>query len=51
MVVIRAGSSPVAGYTAGEIVDMTDATVDANNVKITLPAAPSANNWVFMVVA
>lgn len=51
MVVIRAGSSPVSGYTAGEIVDMTDATVDANNVRITLPAAPAANNWVFMVVA
>jgi hypothetical protein len=50
-VTIRAGSSPAAGYTAGEVVDMTDVTVDANNVKITLPAAPSANNWVFMVVA
>ncbi|MBK8246292.1 MAG: hypothetical protein IPK85_02615 [Gemmatimonadetes bacterium] len=51
LVVIRAGSSPVAGYTAGEIVEHTDATTDSNNVKITLPAAPSANNWVFMVVA
>ena len=51
MVVIRAGSSPVAGYTAGEIVEHTDATVDSNNVRITLPAAPSANNWVFGVYA
>jgi hypothetical protein len=50
-VTIRVGSTPAAGYTAGEMVEMTDATVDANNVKITLPAAPAANNWVFMVEA
>lgn len=50
-VTIRVGSSPVAGYTTGEIVEMTDATVDANNVKITFPATPAANNWVFMVEA
>jgi hypothetical protein len=51
MVVIRAGSSPVSGYTAGEIVEHTDSTTDANNVRITLPAAPAANNWVFGVYA
>lgn len=51
MVTIRAGSSPVSGYTTGEVVEMTDAIVDTNNVRITLPAAPAANNWDFMVVA
>jgi phage-related tail fiber protein len=51
MVVIRAGSSPVSGYTTGEIVEQTDSTTDANNVRITLPAAPAANNWVFGVYA
>lgn len=51
MVVIRAGTTPVSGYTAGEVVMMTDSTVDSNNVRITLPAAPAANNWVFGVYA
>jgi phage-related tail fiber protein len=51
LVVIRAGSSPVSGYTAGEIVEHTDGTTDANNVRITLPAAPASNNWVFGVYA
>lgn len=53
MVVIRAGSTPVAGYSAGEIVDMSDVNVDNNNARVTLPVAgaPAANNWYFMVVA
>lgn len=50
-VTIRVGSTPVSGYTTGEMVELTDVTVDANNVRITLPAAPAANNWVFMVEA
>lgn len=50
-VTIRAGSSPVSGYTTGEMVELTDTTTDSNNVRITLPAAPAANNWVFMVEA
>lgn len=50
-VVVRAGTTPASGFTTGEVVEMTDVTVDSSNVRITLPAAPSADNWEFMVVA
>jgi hypothetical protein len=50
LVVIRAGSTPASGYTTGEVVECTDGTVDANNVRITLPIL-AASNWTFGVYA
>jgi hypothetical protein len=42
---LRAYTSPAAGYTQGEEVGVADPADDNNNVTITLPAAPAANNW------
>jgi hypothetical protein len=43
--VIRAGSVPISGYTQGQLVEMDNIATDANNITITLPATPIANNW------
>lgn len=48
--IVRAGSSPASGYTQGQVVEMDHVASDANNVVLTLPAAPSANNWVVTVI-
>lgn len=48
--VIRAGSVPVSGYTAGQLVEMDNIASDANNIQVTLPAAPVANNWVITII-
>lgn len=49
-VTIAAYSSPVAGYTAGDIV-LSGATVtDANNISVTLPANPASNNWYYSII-
>jgi len=44
---IRYGSS---GAVPGALVEVGDGVVDANNVAATLPHAPSANEFVYMVV-
>lgn len=46
---LRAYTSPAAGYTQGEIVEVDEVASDANNLVVTLPAAPGANNWVVCV--
>jgi hypothetical protein len=43
--IIRAGSVPISGYTQGQLVEMDNIATDANNITITLPATPIANNW------
>lgn len=48
LVVVRYGS---AGTTPGQKVEVDDGAGDANNVTITLPAAPGANVYTFMVAA
>lgn len=48
-VTVRAGTSPASGYTQGQAVEMDHVASDANNVVLTLPAAPAANNWVVTV--
>lgn len=49
-VTVVAGGTPVAGYTSLAPVEMDWVVVDANNVAITLPAAPAASNWVCTVM-
>lgn len=44
-VTLRAYTSPVSGYTQGELVEVGEVATDANNVDITLPANPASNNW------
>jgi hypothetical protein len=48
-IIVRAGSSPAAGYTTGQRVELDDPTTDANNLQVTLPGVPAANNWTFMI--
>lgn len=48
-IVVRAHSSPASGYTQGQIVEMDHVASDANNLVLTLPGAPAANNWVVTV--
>jgi hypothetical protein len=48
-IVVRAGSSPASGFTTGQRVELADPATDANNIEVTLPAAPSTNNWTFMI--
>lgn len=43
--VVRAYSTPYTGYSAGELATVNDVASDANNIVLTLPAAPAANNW------
>lgn len=45
---VRYGS---AGTTPGQKVEVDDSASDANNVVLTFPAGPSANQYTFMVVA
>lgn len=47
-VTIRYGS---AGTTPGQLVEVDDGAGDANNVTVTLPAAPAANEYVFGLYA
>lgn len=47
---IRAYTSPAAGYTQGQLVEMDNVATDANNISLTLPGAPASNNWVVTVV-
>lgn len=52
-VVITAYSSPVTGYSSGDIIGpgLNGFTAqDANNVTGTLPAAPLANGWFYSIV-
>lgn len=48
--VIRASSVPASGYSAGQVVEMDHVAADANNLTLTLPAAPATNNWLVTVV-
>jgi hypothetical protein len=48
LVVVRYGP---AGPTPGQLVEVDDVAADANNVTITLPGAPAANAYRFMVAA
>jgi len=47
---IRAYTSPAAGYTQGQLVEMDNVATDANNISLTLPGAPASNNWIVAVV-
>lgn len=51
LVVVRYGATPPSGGTAGALVEVDDVIVDANNVRITLPEAPAAGQYTFMLVA
>lgn len=46
---LRAYTSPVSGYTQGQLVEVDEVASDANNLVVTLPAAPASNNWVVTV--
>lgn len=46
---VRAYTSPAAGYTQGQLVEFDEVASDANNLVVTLPAAPASNNWTCMV--
>jgi hypothetical protein len=48
---LRVGSSPASGYTTGQLVEVDEVATDANNLQVTLPAAPASNNWVFEIAA
>jgi hypothetical protein len=50
LVSLSAYSSPATGYTAGDIPLAAPSVVDANNISITLPAAPALNNWAYTVL-
>ncbi|MER5671175.1 hypothetical protein [Pseudonocardia alni] len=50
-VVVRAGTSPYSGLVQGAQVEIDAVASDVNNVVLTLPAAPAANNWVIQVSA
>lgn len=45
-VIVRAGTSPISGLAQGQQVELDVVATDVNNVTITLPAGPSANNWI-----
>jgi len=49
-VTIAAYTSPYTGYTQGDIPFSGATATDANNVSVTLPAAPASNNWFFSVI-
>lgn len=52
-VVITSYSSPVTGYSTGDIIGpgLNGFTAqDANNVTGTLPAAPATNNWFYSII-
>jgi len=45
-----ATGATATGYTAGDIPFSGASVVDANNVSITLPAVPAANNWYYSII-
>jgi hypothetical protein len=47
---LRAYTSPVSGYSAGQLVEVDNVASDANNLVVTLPGAPAANNWFVQVI-
>jgi hypothetical protein len=47
---IAAYSSPASGYTTGDVPLSGFTVVDANNISVTLPAAPAANAWAYTVI-
>lgn len=50
-VTIAAYTSPYSGYTQGDVPWTGYTVTDANNVSVTLPAAPASNNWYFSILA
>lgn len=48
-VTVRYGSVPGSGNTTGALVEVDEVASDANNVVLTFPAAPSANQYVITV--
>lgn len=50
-VTIAAYTSPYTGYSQGDIPLTGAVATDANNVQVTLPAAPASNNWVYSIIA
>ena len=50
LLVVRGGSAPASGYVTGQQVEMDNVVSDANDLLVTLPAAPAANNWVVTVI-
>lgn len=49
-ITVAAYTSPYSGFSQGDI-PLTGATAtDANNVALTLPAAPASNNWIVSVI-
>lgn len=49
-VVVTVGGTPASGYTTLTPVEMDWVVVDANNLTITLPAAPASGNWIVSVI-
>lgn len=49
-VILRVGGTPPSGYTSGQLVEADTIASDSNNVVLTLPAAPSAGNWIVTVI-
>lgn len=47
---VVAGGTPASGYTTLKPVEMDWEATDANNVTITLPAAPLTSNWIVTVI-
>lgn len=47
---VRGGSSPQSGFTQGQLVEVDSVASDANNLVVTLPAAPTANAWNVTIV-
>lgn len=50
LVSLSAYTSPYSGYSTGDIPLTGASATDANNVQITLPAAPASNNWAYSVI-
>lgn len=54
LLVVRAGATPptINGYatTTGQEIGLTNSPVDANNLSITLPAAPASGNYTVTVI-
>lgn len=44
-VTVTVGDTPQSGFTTGQVVEMEWTWTDANNVSITLPAAPTTSAW------
>lgn len=48
--VLRVGGTPIAGYVAGHEIGVDNVATDANNLTVTLPAAPATGNWAFTIL-